>query len=633
MGIPLYFKQIVDDYPYVLIQHLPEQYKKVALFLDYNCAIHPCCQAVLKRIANDKTKYTQIQMEEMFVTEIITYTKTLCNLFLEGDVIVDTLMISIDGIAPQAKMVQQRSRRFRSVLQKKEMKDIDESFNVPPKTNVWDTNAITPGTQFMYNLSKVLTKALKIDPFFKQIQYRIISDASVPGEGEHKIVQYLRETRGMGNDDLEDYATIIYGLDADLTMLAMATKYKNIYLLREAVHFGKVQEDEFRYLDVPEFKNSLYNELIECLDEGFLPNIEKDNLIQDYIFLCFFIGNDFLPRLPALHIKHGAIDYLVDLYKELLCDREEYLVNDGEINIGFLKAFLRAMKPEEQRLLGDIHTAHSRSKFYKNTRLNEYDQAVNALEKLPLAKKARDVIRPGVDGWKERYYYRLFHLKNINKNKEPVKEICQLFLNGLVWTTSYYFKGCPAWNWAYYYNYAPCLDEIIETLDGMTSLKTDAIFSEPTEPVQPFWQLLAVLPPQSANLLPPKYADLMTKYSSPIIQYYPVEVTLDMHLQYRYYYCEPHLPFLYMEDIIDATEGIKLTKKEEKINAVNRTNVIFKEYAGKTVLLGEVYEEESTIDMNSLENKEKEKALRKRINDKKISYINVGYAKNATINM
>ena len=123
------------------------------------------------------------------------------------------------------------------------------------------------------------------------------------------------------------------------TMLAMATKYKDIYLLREAVHFGKVQEDEFRYLDIPEFKNSLYNELIECLDESFLPNIEEGNLIQDYIFLCFFMGNDFLPRLPALHIKHGAIDYLVDLYKELLCDREEYLVNGDEINIGFLKAF------------------------------------------------------------------------------------------------------------------------------------------------------------------------------------------------------------------------------------------------------------------------------------------------------
>ena len=78
-------------------------------------------------------------MEEMFVAEeIINYTKTLCNLFLEEDIEVDTLMISIDGIAPQAKMVQQRSRRFHSVLQKED-EEIDRLYNVPPKTNVWDT--------------------------------------------------------------------------------------------------------------------------------------------------------------------------------------------------------------------------------------------------------------------------------------------------------------------------------------------------------------------------------------------------------------------------------------------------------------------------------------------------------------
>ena len=630
MGIPLYFRQILDNYPDVVMKSLPEKYNKIALYLDYNCAIHPCCHTVLKRIATEKTKYTPIQMEEMFVIEILNYTKKLCQLFLDDSegAEIDTLMIAIDGIAPQAKMVQQRSRRFRSVLQKKEMKEIDERFNIPLKTNEWDTNAITPGTMFMYNLAKILTKHLKSDPFFKQIKYRIISDTSVPGEGEHKILAHLRDTRGMGNDDKEDYATIIYGLDADLIMLSMASKYKNIYLLREAVHFGKVQEDEYKFLDIPEFKKSLYNEMTECIDESFLPSIDRDMLIQDYIFLCFLVGNDFLPRLPALHIRHGAIDYLLDLYKDILCDREEYLICGDEINVSFLKAFFKAMKPEEQRKIGDIHTAHGRKRFYRNNRLSSYEQEVSVLEQRPIAKKAPDLIKPGLDGWKDRYYYRLFHLKHIDKNKEPVRDICQLYLQGLAWTVAYYFKGCASWEWAYYYNHAPCLDELIETLDTMTTLSVDEIFSEPTKPVQPFWQLMAVLPPQSSNLLPPKYGELMTEFSSPIIQYYPVKVTLDMHLEYRYYYCEPHLPFLYMEDIIDATSDIELTTKEEKLNRVSDCSIVFMESSSGTVLLGKLYEEDATV-----KTKEHQKSMRSRINDRKIPYVEVGYMKSSEISM
>jgi len=43
-------------------------------------------------------------------------------------------------------------------------------------------------------------------------------------------------------------------------------------------------------------------------------NLER--VIDDIIFLCFFIGNDFLPSLSVLDIAEASIDTIFDIYKE-----------------------------------------------------------------------------------------------------------------------------------------------------------------------------------------------------------------------------------------------------------------------------------------------------------------------------
>ena len=158
-------------------------------------------------------------------------------------------------------MVQQRHRRFKSIqefqnqesLKKKYMKDYEASER-------WDTNAITPGT-FMELLSKYLQQELSTCEELSDTSI-ILSDTNKEGEGEHKILQFLRT-----NPQEEDKSDVIYGLDADLIMLSMASQKPNIYLLREKVEFGNVikkDSDDFPelvYLDIDLFRKYLLQDM------------------------------------------------------------------------------------------------------------------------------------------------------------------------------------------------------------------------------------------------------------------------------------------------------------------------------------------------------------------------------------
>ena len=55
-------------------------------------------------------------------------------------------------------------------------------------------------------------------------------------------------------------------------------------------------------------------------------------IIDDFIFFCFFIGNDFLPNISALDIGEGSLDKLIDLYKLILPNLDDYITFQGVIN-------------------------------------------------------------------------------------------------------------------------------------------------------------------------------------------------------------------------------------------------------------------------------------------------------------
>ena len=81
-------------------------------------------------------------------------------------------------------------------------------------------------------------------------------------------------------------------------------------------------------------------------------NLER--IIDDFIFLCFFVGNDFLPHVPCLTIREGGIDILIRVYENCLAMMPDYLTNQGELNLKSLKIFIEEMCHYEESVVEEM---------------------------------------------------------------------------------------------------------------------------------------------------------------------------------------------------------------------------------------------------------------------------------------
>ena len=111
---------------------------------------------------------------------------------------------------------------------------------------------------------------------------------------------------------------VIHGLDADLIMLALATHEPRFTILRDAQRKGKrvstaggSRDDPpyhaFELVKIDTLREYLERDLRDADWTGVRNGFDLERAIDDFIFLCFFVGNDFLPSMPGMEIKQGAI--------------------------------------------------------------------------------------------------------------------------------------------------------------------------------------------------------------------------------------------------------------------------------------------------------------------------------------
>jgi len=548
MGIPLYFKIISEKYPDIIKSNIE---KKDSLFLDLNCAIHPCCRKILENYSVNN--FNKNNVENKMINEVLNYIHKLVA-FVNPKL----LYLAIDGVAPCAKMNQQRLRRYKTIYEKEKTDSIKKEEKIESTNFNWNTNAISPGTEFMDKLSKSIIHEINNKQIYKDINVHF-SDSYIPGEGEHKILEFIK------NNEL-DNNIVIYGLDADLIILSFVSHKNNIFLLREALQFGKPVMDQFLYLDIDNLKYYIVKDIQEKIliaDNTLLFDEEKlNNLIDDYIFITFLIGNDFLPHLLAFDLRNDGLTFLLDKYVEMYVIYEDNLVNrkKNTINWLFLKTYLNALSSYESDLL--LKMSKKRKKFRLNKPYSsEYEKKIDLLNNYPiLHQESENYVDIGRKNWKYRFYNKAL---NIYDN-DDIDHCCLNYIEGLKWTYDYYFKGCKSWKWKYNYRHAPSIVDIINVMSN-TNLN-DIKFKE-NNPYSPIVQLLSIFPSTSRNLIPSEYRHLMTS-SSDIYDYYPTHYEIDTYYKRYFWQCEPILPLIDYERINSCVKKITMPKYiKSKLNS------------------------------------------------------------------
>lgn len=551
MGIPKYFRWITSKYDNLIINNVNNIEN---LYLDANCLIHPCCRNILnnnkhliqnhiyvyknnsQNIQNNINIYSKLETK-MF-ENIIEYIIKLYQFSKPTNL----LYISIDGVAPRAKMEQQRVRRYRSYKEKQLIDNINNKYN-EESDPYWDTNAITPGTTFMLKLSNYLQNNLIKIPNIDNISI-ILSDTSVPGEGEHKIIQHIRKNKNI--------VCCIYGLDADLIMLSLCVD-NDIYLLRESINFGKVDMETLLYLSIQDLKIKLKEEILNKIDIELIDNLEIcDNIIIDYVVLCFLLGNDFLPKLINLDINENSVETLINIYTKLISIRKHNLVINNKIQFNFLQQILNNLYNTEDIVLQKLQKKINNRKIYRNKNYENYvERDIDMLKYYPILNNNKQ-FDLGEKKWRDKYYEYYFNIKNILKNYDYIEQICDTYIEGMQWNLEYYINDCCSWTWYYPYRVSPCLREICQYLNDRVYSKKNLI----TFPYTPLQQLFLVLPRYSKELLPIEYQSLIDDID--IIEFYPYDFKLDTFNHYWFHECNPIIPNLNDNLILKKLSKIKL---------------------------------------------------------------------------
>lgn len=367
---------------------------------------------------------------------------------------------------------QQRSRRFRGSLERKVN---DAGF---------DSCNITTGTKWMDGLSKHIDAHIQnnMNTVWRDLEV-IYSDCSVAGEGEHKIFSYVRK---YGNR-AETFC--IHGADADLIMLALATHFPRFHILRDDMF----NSSEYYVISIEKIRGEMADMLRW---EG---DFDPITAINDFILMCFMVGNDFLPHIPGIEIIQGGIDTMIDVYKQT-CAEYGHLTDECCLAKKSLKVFLGTISQYEKGM---------------------FTEKLGSLGYFPDPLLQANAKQNGdgtfnVKAYRKQYYKT--HFPDIKK-----KKICHDYLEGIQWVLSYYTKGVPNWKWSFPYHYAP----FTYTLAKYTH-SFELPSYEPTTATLPFIQLLSVLPPKSAGLLPSPLDRLLTDEKSPLKEFCPEKFEVDL---------------------------------------------------------------------------------------------------------
>ncbi|XP_053315450.1 5'-3' exoribonuclease 1 isoform X2 [Spea bombifrons] len=576
MGVPKFYRWISERYPClseVVKEHQIPEFDN--LYLDMNGIIHQCSHP------NDDDVHFRITEDKIFA-DIFHYLEVLFRIIKPRKV----FFMAVDGVAPRAKMNQQRGRRFRSAKEAEDkIKKALEKGEVLPTEARFDSNCITPGTEFMVRLHEHLkyfvNMKISADKAWQGVSI-YLSGHETPGEGEHKIMEFIRSEKAKPDHD-PNTRHCLYGLDADLIMLGLTSHEVHFSLLREEVRFGgkknqkrvsAPEETTFHLLHLSLMREYIDYEFSSVKNKiCFEYDIER--IIDDWILMGFLVGNDFIPHLPHLHINTDALPLLYRTYISVLPDLGGYINENGYLNLVHFEKYLIKLSAFDREHFNDIFVdlkwfeskvgnkylneaagqaaEEDRNNKKKKAKVSEESLCLVALEKdgeesakcLDEDAEEDDLFETEFRQYKRTYYMSKMGVEVVSD--EFLAEQAECYVRAIQWILHYYYHGVQSWSWYYPYHYAPYLSDIC----NISHLKLEFNLGKP---FMPFEQLLAVLPAASKDLLPKAYQNLMTSADSPIIDYYPQDFRTDLNGKQQEWEAVVLIPFIDEKRLLEAME-------------------------------------------------------------------------------
>ncbi|ETN84850.1 XRN 5'-3' exonuclease [Necator americanus] len=620
MGVPKFYRWISERYPclseVISDTEIPEFDN---LYLDMNGIIHNCSHP------NDDDVHFRISQEQIF-TDIFAYIDKLFNIIRPKKV----FFLAVDGVAPRAKMNQQRARRFMSARTAEEQIQAHlRKGEELPEEKRFDSNCITPGrsepavgckksTLFMAELHRDLSKWLgtkvEKDPAWHGIRV-YLSGHDCPGEGEHKIMDFIRHERTLDGYD-PNTRHCMYGLDADLLMLGMCSHEPHFSLLREEVKFNRPlpkksgaapQRTNPSQINFHLLHLSLLREYLSWEFHPLKASLpfpyDVERVIDDWVLMGFLVGNDFIPHLPHVHIHDDALPLLYQTYIQVLptlegmfktqdlqelqlspAESSDDAIDVADISSDDEAAFISS--DEEERNSDDLDeelpdgglesAAELLSRLNADPDVDEGESELcDALMAAELKEMDDKEFENNVEScWTKtvsnsfRRHKRLYYREKMeyaNITKSELREQAEGYVRAIQWNLHYYYKGCVSWNWFYPHHYSPYISDVVDFSNMDMSFDLG-------EPFKPFEQLLAVLPSASADCLPSPFRDLMCSKESPIADFYPTDFRTDLNGKKNDWEAVVLIPFIDEARLLSAVQSkvALLTPEENARNSIGK---------------------------------------------------------------
>ena len=555
MGIPGITREIIKKYPEVANDSVKsDDSTNGILCIDFNPLIYNAYNVIAKT-PNDKTKDTT----ELIIQQVIVELASLLDFYGKPH---NDLYIAIDGTAPYAKIKQQRERRY-----KKAMHEL-----LTGGTHTWDTSYIIPGTNFMDRLSSAIstfTHSLSCECVF--------SDHNEPGEGEHKILQFLKAQSA----DRKKYTRIhVYSNDGDMLVLLNRSGLSSgdsakISVISDTAGASsdiiKAYTSKYYTIDISKFSTLLLKEIARMYQHNgeytVLTDSDSDSdadgaespfcvsnqsVLDDFIFFMSLAGNDFVKPIVFTKMRdRDTFNLLITAYSEILNRRKHNMTVTTDtfvhVNYDYLLDMFVALAKIEKYKMQSMATNVSKVMACPAKRIMP-GQEQETLEHTfiysrthplyPVYAKDFAYVYNASDDHQTRKdkYYNYFFSPN-----DSLKHVVYSYIRSMIFTFKYYTVTVPSWTYAYPYRVAPLPSDIITVLRGMSPSEYAKLFVF-TESVvyTKSMQLLLALPKTKL----PVETQQKINASQRLSRVFPnlEDIHIDAVAEHKFIYCEPILP-------------------------------------------------------------------------------------------